>query len=63
VTRRVITLRDGRIQRDVAVHNEFESELLDFKSSALGQAILHDERLPQELRELAPKLRELLETV
>jgi ABC-type lipoprotein export system ATPase subunit len=62
-TRRVITLRDGKIQSDVVVRSEFESELLDFKSSALGQALLHDNGLPEELRELAPQLRALLETV
>jgi ABC-type lipoprotein export system ATPase subunit len=62
-TCRVITLRDGRIQSDVAVRSEFESELLDFKSSALGRAILRDDGLPEQLRDVAPKLRALLETV
>jgi ABC-type lipoprotein export system ATPase subunit len=63
VTRRVITLRDGRIQRDVAVRSELESELLDFKSSALGRAILRDDGLPEALRDIAPRLKALLETV
>jgi ABC-type lipoprotein export system ATPase subunit len=63
VTRRVITLRDGKIQSDIAVRSEFESELLDVKSSALGRAILQDEELPEALREIAPRLRALLETV
>lgn len=62
-TRRVITLRDGKIQHDVAVATSLESELLDFKSSALGQTILRNEQLPQELRDIAPQLRELLERV
>jgi ABC-type lipoprotein export system ATPase subunit len=62
-TRRVITLRDGKIQSDVAVRSEFESELLDFKSSALGRAILRDDGLPEPLRDIAPQLRALLETV
>jgi hypothetical protein len=35
---RVITLRDGKIQHDVAVTSESERSLLDFKSSALGQS-------------------------
>ena len=61
--RRIITFRDGQIQHDVLLHNIFESELLDFKSSALGQAIVHDQSLPDELREIAPQLRELLERV
>jgi ABC-type lipoprotein export system ATPase subunit len=63
VTRRVITLRDGKIQSDVAVRSELESELLDFKSSALGRAIQQDEGLPEDLREIAPRLRALLETI
>ena len=61
--RRVITFRDGQIQHDVVLHNVFESELVDFKSSALGQAIVRNEELPEELREIAPRLRELLERV
>jgi ABC-type lipoprotein export system ATPase subunit len=60
---RVITLRDGKIQHDVALASEFERGLLDFKSSALGQAVLHDEGLPDELRAIAPQLRALLERV
>jgi ABC-type lipoprotein export system ATPase subunit len=61
--RRVISFRDGRIQQDVVLHNVFESELIDFKSSALGQAIVRNEGLPEELREIAPRLRELLQRV
>ena len=60
---RVVTLRDGKIQQDVALASELERGLLDFKSSALGQAVLHDEGLPEELRQIAPQLRELLERV
>jgi ABC-type lipoprotein export system ATPase subunit len=62
-TRRVISLRDGTIQSDVLMRSELASELLDFKSSALGRAILREEGLPEELREIAPRLRALLETV
>jgi ABC-type lipoprotein export system ATPase subunit len=61
-TRRVITFRDGKIQGDVAMASPFESELLDFKSSALGQAILRDD-IPDELRDIAPRLRALLDRV
>jgi len=57
------TLRDGKIQRDMAVRSKFESELLDFKSSALGQAILRNQGLPGAIRDIAPRLRALLETV
>jgi ABC-type lipoprotein export system ATPase subunit len=60
---RVITIRDGRIQRDVAMSNELERELLALKSSALGQAILRGDNLPPALAELAPHLHEVLERV
>jgi ABC-type lipoprotein export system ATPase subunit len=40
VTQRVITLRDGKIQSDVRLQSEIESDLYDLKMSALGQAIL-----------------------
>lgn len=61
--RRLVTLRDGRILSDQTVHSTFESELLDFKSSPLGQTILRGDGLPAELEDLAPKLRELLDKV
>ena len=60
---RVITIRDGKIQRDVLMTNELERELLELKSSALGQAILRGDQLPPELAEFAPRLFELLERV
>ncbi len=60
---RVITIRDGRIQRDVAMSNQLERELLELKSSALGQAILRGDPLPPELAEIASRLHELLERV
>ena len=60
---RVITIRDGKIQRDVLMTNELERELLELKSSALGQAILRGDQLPPELAEVAPRLQELLERV
>lgn len=59
-TRRVITLRDGKIQRDVAIRNPFESDLYDLKSSLLGQAILQDEPLPEDLQPIAPQLKKAL---
>jgi ABC-type methionine transport system ATPase subunit len=39
-TRRIITLRDGKVQHDVAIGGAFDGDLYDFKSSALGQAVL-----------------------
>ncbi len=62
-TRRVITLRDGRIQSDVAVTSALESDLIDLKNSALGRAILQGEDVPAALREIAPRLRRILERV
>lgn len=60
---RIITIRDGKIQSDVALTSDLERELFDFKSSALGQTILEDKQLPPELCEVAPYLRKLLERV
>jgi len=61
--RRIVTLRDGQIQSDVPIQTEFERDLIDLKHSALGQAILQDNGLPDDLRALAPGLREVLERV
>ncbi len=60
---RVITIRDGVIERDVTMQSEIERELLLFKSSVLGQAILRGESLPAELAAAAPALQALLEQV
>lgn len=60
---RVITIRDGAIQRDVTMDSQLERELLELKSSALGQAILRGDPLPPALADLAPRLHELLERV
>jgi ABC-type lipoprotein export system ATPase subunit len=62
-TRRVITLRDGQIQSDVAVRSAFDSDLIDLKHSALGQAILQNGEIPEELRSVAAGLRKVLEKV
>lgn len=60
-TRRVITFRDGKIQGDVAIRNALESDLFDLKSSTLGQAIMAGNGVPEELRDIAPRLRQVLE--
>ncbi len=62
-TQRVITLRDGRILHDVIVKSAFDSDLIDLKSSTLGQAILSGQGVPEELRDIAPRLRQLLQRV
>ncbi|RRR65475.1 MAG: ABC transporter ATP-binding protein [Candidatus Viridilinea halotolerans] len=60
---RVVTIRDGKIQRDVQLASELERELIELKSSALGQAILRGDELPAGLHEIAPQLHDLLERV
>ena len=62
-TRRVVTLRDGRIQRDVRLGSAIEGDLIAWKASTLGQAILRGEELPAGWCEVAPRLRELLAQV
>lgn len=62
-TRRVITLRDGKIQTDIALHSQFDSDLYDLKVSVLGEAILKGERLPAGLEAIAPQLRRVLERI
>jgi ABC-type lipoprotein export system ATPase subunit len=62
-TQRIVTLRDGKIQSDVAVRNAFERDLIDLKASTLGQAVLQQADLPVELRDLAQPLRRVLERV
>jgi ABC-type lipoprotein export system ATPase subunit len=62
-TQRMVTLRDGRIERDMLLQNTFDGDWLDFKSSSLGQAILGNNGLPPELRDIAPRLKEILERV
>jgi ABC-type lipoprotein export system ATPase subunit len=60
ITRRVITIRDGKIHKDVALNSSFDSDWMDFKASSLGQAILQGEGVPDSFREIAPRLRELM---
>jgi ABC-type lipoprotein export system ATPase subunit len=59
-TRRVITLRDGRVQGDVEVGTGFDGDLVEWKQSALGQMILRGEDLPAEWDDISARLRELL---
>ncbi len=62
-TRRIITIRDGKVQRDIRLKTVFDSDLYDLKSSTLGEAIMTGEGLPDELRDIAPQLRAALERV
>ncbi|MFN8474011.1 MAG: ABC transporter ATP-binding protein [Anaerolineae bacterium] len=62
-TRRIITIRDGKVQRDIRLRTVFDSDLYDLKSSTLGEAIMSGEGVPDELRDIAPQLRAALERV
>jgi len=62
-TRRVVALRDGRVERDMLLQNTFDSDWLDFKSSSLGQAILGNNGIPPEIHDIAPRLKEILEKI
>jgi ABC-type lipoprotein export system ATPase subunit len=61
--RRAITIRDGRIQRDVSTDGTFEMDLLELKNSPLGNAILEGEALPPAFADVAPGLKRLLKQV
>jgi ABC-type lipoprotein export system ATPase subunit len=60
---RAITIRDGKIQRDVSMDGTYEMDLVELKNSPLGQAILENGSLPTSLREIAPGLKRLLQEV
>ena len=62
-TRRIITIRDGKVQRDIRLKTAFDSDLYDLKSSTLGEAIMTGKGLPDDLRDIAPQLRAVLERV
>jgi ABC-type methionine transport system ATPase subunit len=66
-TRRVVMLRDGKVERDQAVGDPFRHDLQQFKASGLGQALLEG-RVPQAvvglgLEALLPQLQGVLATV
>jgi len=66
-TRRVITLRDGRIIRDVLLENPYLEDLRELKHSPLGRSLLEGE-IPPELKglgleQVTPLLRGILEKV
>ena len=58
---RIITMRDGKVQSDVVSERAFEHDLMAFRNSALGQAILQGADVPEGLEEVAVSLRNLLE--
>jgi len=61
VAERVLTLRDGKIESDIAFSSPYEKDLIDLKHSQLGRAILAGSAdLPAELASSAEPLRQLL---
>ena len=61
VAERVLTLRDGQIESDIAFSSPYEKDLIDLKHSQLGRAILAGSAdLPVELAPSAESLRHLL---
>lgn len=63
-TRRIVTLRDGRIESDVRLQNPFDRDLHDFKNSPLGRAITAgDAELPGDVQSIAAALRAIFARV
>jgi hypothetical protein len=60
MARRIITLRDGKVISDTVPKDAFARDLIEFRQSGLGQAILEDGQVPDRLTEIAPALRALL---
>jgi putative ABC transport system ATP-binding protein len=66
-TKRVITLRDGRIARDVPLESPYLEDLRELKDSPLGKSLLEGE-IPSELEglgleQVTPLLKGILEKV
>ena len=66
-TKRIITLHDGRVARDVPLESPYLEDLRDLKDSPLGKSLLEGE-IPYELEglgleQVTPLLRGILENV
>ena len=66
-TKRIITLHDGRIARDVPLESPYLEDLRDLKDSPLGKSLLEG-KIPSELEglgleQVTPLLRGILEKV
>jgi putative ABC transport system ATP-binding protein len=66
-TKRIITLHDGRVARDVPLESPYLEDLRDLKDSPLGKSLLEGE-IPYELEglgleQVTPLLRGILERV
>jgi len=60
MARRIITLRDGKVLSDTVPRDAFARDLIEFRQSGLGQALVEGGQVPDQLTDIAPALRELL---
>jgi len=58
--RRVVTMRDGTIVSDTVPQDGFERDLMEFRQSGLGQAILEGVQVPKNMADLEQTLKDLL---
>ena len=58
--RRVVTMRDGTIVSDSVPEDGFGRDLMEFRQSGLGQAILEGGKVPDNMADLAQNLKDLL---
>ena len=58
--RRVVTMRDGTIVSDSVPEDGFDRDLMEFRQSGLGQAILEGGKVPDNMADLAQNLKDLL---
>ena len=60
MARRIITLQDGKVNSDTGPKDGFVRDLMEFRQSGLGQAIVEDGQIPDRFGDIAPILRKLL---
>ena len=58
--RRVVTMRDGTIVSDTVPQDGFDRDLMEFRQSGLGQAILEGGQVPDNMADLEQSLKDLL---
>ena len=58
--RRVVTMRDGTIVSDTEPQDGFERDLMEYRQSGLGQAILEGGQVPKNMADLEQTLKDLL---
>ncbi len=58
--RRVVTMRDGTIVSDTVPQDGFDRDLMEFRQSSLGQAIMEGGQVPDSMADLEQSLKDLL---